>query len=302
MKIAIAGGTGFVGSALTEYLLSQNHEVYILTRSSAKSSSHRNLSYVEWLQENSQPEQSLNNIDAFINLAGESISSGRWTEQRKRRILETRINSTRAIIDILSKLETKPSVFINASAVGYYGVSLNEAFTEKSTIHGSDFLAQTVKSWEDEAQKASSLGIRTVLCRFGIILGKNEGALPRILLPYKLFIGGTVGSGEQWLSWVHIEDVVHMIEFAILNKQLSGTVNVTAPNPVKMNEFGKTIAETMNRPHWLPAPSFALKYLLGEMSMIVLEGQKALPNKLQQFGYHFSYSHLNQALKNLIKS
>ena len=214
MKIALTGGTGFVGRALTEELTKNGHEVFILTRNAGTRTSTENTTYVSWLNDGDQPEEMLEGVEVFINLAGESINSGRWTEARKKTILESRISATREVLRVINKLEKKPSVLINASAIGYYGTSLTKTFTEESLEKGDDFLAKTVQQWETEALKARDLGIRTVCCRFGIILDKRDGALPRIALPYKLFAGGTVGTGEQWVSWIHIKDVVKGIIFS----------------------------------------------------------------------------------------
>jgi uncharacterized protein (TIGR01777 family) len=301
LRIAITGGTGFVGTALTDELLKKGHEVFILTRN-IPDTKHKDLHYIKWLTSNSRPESELENIDVFINLAGESLNSGRWTEARKERIYNSRIHSTREVIRILTKIRQKPSVLINASAIGYYGISRDKTFTEENGHHGHDFLAETVWSWEEEAKAAEALGVRTVLARFGVILGKNGGALPKMVMPYNLFAGGTVGSGEQWLSWIHIDDVVRLILFAMTNSQINGPLNVVAPNPSRMKDFGKSIGHALQKPHWIPAPSFALKLLLGEMSILVLEGQKALPEKAQKNGFHFNYSFVDEALGNVLKS
>ncbi|TYR79228.1 TIGR01777 family protein [Priestia megaterium] len=300
MKIVIAGGTGFVGKELTAHFLKQKHDVYILTRDATQPSTDPHLHYIEWLKNNSQPEKDVEGVDAFINLAGVSLSSGRWTTERKRAIINSRITSTKEIIRIMSKLQRKPSVYVNASAVGYYGTSTMDTFTETSPSISDDFLAETVKKWEEEASRARMLGIRTVFTRFGVILGQNGGALSKMVLPYQLFIGGNIGSGEQWLSWVHLQDVVRMIDFCIHQPSIDGPVNVTAPAPVRMKEFGKTIAAVLNRPHWLPVPSFGLKLLLGEMSMIILSGQRVIPEKFIQHNYKFTYTKVEDALQNLL--
>ncbi|WP_226671237.1 TIGR01777 family oxidoreductase [Metabacillus litoralis] len=299
MKIAITGGTGFVGKHLTDYFLDKGHHLYILTRSE-KTSSQNNLEYVQWLSNGSDPVSSLEGIDVMINLAGKSIND-RWTDEAKKAIVQSRVKATKEVYSIISKLQKKPSVLINASAIGIYGTSLDKTFTEESTERGTDFLAETVKVWEKEASKVEELNVRTVFTRFGIILGE-EGALPKMLLPYKLFAGGKLGSGKQWMSWVHIEDLVRIIDHVIKTNTISGPVNVTAPNPVRMNEFGQVIGQTLNRPHWLPAPAFALKTFLGEMSILILEGQKVLPNKIQEQNFKFSYPQLDQALENILKS
>ncbi|MCM3531692.1 TIGR01777 family oxidoreductase [Cytobacillus oceanisediminis] len=301
MRIAIAGGTGFVGNALAKKLLEKKHEIFILTRNISHKQHSKNLNYVQWLNDDDSPEDVLESIDVFINLAGESINSGRWTEDRKKRILNSRITATKEVRRIISRLEEKPYTLINASAVGYYGTSQVETFTESSRKSGTDFLAETVRRWEEEAAKAEEFEVRTVFCRFGIILEKNDGALPRMALPYKLFAGGTVGTGSQWVSWIHLDDAVSGILYCIEHEQLQGPVNFTSPYPVTMKEFGQILGEVLNRPHWMPAPGFALKIALGEMSTLVLEGQKVLPEKLQSFGYEFLYPELKAALSDIYK-
>ena len=301
MDIAIAGGTGLVGQALTEYLINNGHHVYILTRDTSNKQNTEKIKFVEWLTGNATPEVELHSVAAFVNLAGESINSGRWSEERKHRILESRLASTKEIVRIMEAMVNKPSVLINASAIGFYGTSESAVFTENDKVAGSDFLASTVSKWEEESLVAESHGIRTVLTRFGIILDKEEGALPRMILPYKLFAGGTVGSGHQWLSWVHINDVVRIIEFCLQNESIQGAVNVTAPHPERMKHFGKTIGKVMGRPHWIPAPSFALKIALGEMSDLVLKGQKVMPAKLERAGYTFLFPNLEGALVDILK-
>lgn len=301
MKIAITGGTGLVGKALANEWIKHGAEVYILTRNSTRNTNTSQLKYVQWQNDGDQPELSLEGVDVIVNLAGESINAGRWTEAQKKRILDSRIYSTVAVIDIIKKLIAKPKVLINASAVGYYGTSTTQTFTEYDTEAGTDFLAHTVQEWEKTAMIAAELDVRTVCCRFGIVLDEKEGALPRIALPYQLFAGGTVGSGEQWVSWIHLNDAVRALMFVAENEQISGPVNFTAPEPIKMKGFGKVLGKVLHRPHWIPAPSFALKLLLGEMSMLVLEGQKVLPKKLEQHGYTFQYRDLQSALQQIYK-
>ncbi|QFT88035.1 Epimerase family protein [Bacillus sp. THAF10] len=302
MKIAIAGGTGLVGDALTDHLINLGHSIYILTRNSSNKKEKAHVTYVEWLHQSAKPEMELEEMDAFVNLAGESINSGRWTAEQKQKIVESRITSTKEINRIIAALQKKPKTLINASAIGYYGTSETETFTEKTTEPGSDFLASTVYAWEKEAEQAKTQGVRVVFTRFGIILDKEEGALPKMLLPYKMFAGGKIGSGEQWMSWVHIKDVAGAITFCLENASIEGAVNVTAPHPKKMKEFGKILGRVMGRPHWFPTPGFVLKAALGEMSVLVLEGQKVLPEKLQAQGYNFFYSHLDDALSEILQS
>lgn len=301
MKIAIAGGTGFVGKALSKELVHKGHEVLILTRNIPHSSEQK-VRYVKWLGDCTRPEFELDGVDAIINLAGESLNSGRWTEDRKERIYNSRIQATREIIRMISNMKNKPATLINASAVGYYGNSRTKTFTEDTTEQARDFLGEVVWSWEEEARTVEDFGVRVVFARFGVILGKEEGALPKIVLPYKLFAGGTVGSGQQWISWIHLDDVVGLVVFALENEDISGPMNVVSPTPVTMKEFGKSVGRVLHKPHWLPVPSFALKLLLGEMSILVLEGQMVLPKKAEQHGYKFMYSYVDEALENILKS
>lgn len=297
LKIAIAGGSGFVGQALSDFFLKNGDEVFILTRQPKSTSPQSKLTYINWLNPNSNPAPLLEGVEVFINLAGESINSGRWDEKRKQRILQSRLTATNELLQIMDKLKVKPRVLINASAIGYYGTSDTATFTEENNNAGSDFLAETVKQWESLAMKAEALGVRTVLARFGIILSKNDGALPKMALPYRLFAGGKLGKGNQWVSWIHIEDVIQAITFLIQNEAINGPVNLISPNPVSMDQFGKALAEVLHRPHWIPTPGFALNILLGEMSMLILEGQRVLPKKLLDHGYTFHFPTLDSALK-----
>ncbi|RFU62989.1 TIGR01777 family oxidoreductase [Peribacillus glennii] len=301
MKIAISGGSGFIGTALTKALLKEKHELFILTRNPDRKNSSKSVQYVQWLADAAKPEAHLEGLDVFINLAGESLNSGRWTSERKRRIVESRVQSVNEIARILSLLEKQPETVINASAIGFYGTSEVEEFTEDTNSPGNDFLARTVNLWEKEASKVKPFTSRLVLARFGVILGKKEGALPRIAMPYKLFAGGKIGSGRQWMSWIHIEDVVRALMFCINDKDIQGPVNFVAPTPTKMDSFGRNVAEVLHKPHWFPVPSFLLKTVLGEMSVLVLEGQKIVPEKLVSHGFTFAYPELKPALEDLFR-
>lgn len=295
MKIAIAGGTGLVGKQLTKLLQFYEHEVIILTRSDSKIEG--GVRYVKWLS-NEKPEAALEGIDAFVNLAGVSLNDGRWTDARKKMIFESRMEATEEVIRIISVLEKKPNVLVNASAVGIYPTSTSAIYTENSTEVARDFLGTTVINWEEHAKEAQQFGVRVCLARFGVILGQ-EGALPLMMLPYKLGVGGTVGSGEQWLSWIHIEDVVRAILFAIENNTLADSINVTSPNAKRMKHFGKIIGQALHRPHWLPVPPRLMKLAMGERSVLVLEGQYVVPEKLLQAGFKFKFVSLEDAITNL---
>lgn len=301
MKIVIAGGSGFVGEKLTKQLLEEGHEVIILTRKEQVSSP-KGVTHVTWLTEGATPEKELEYVDAFINLAGVSINDGRWTAKHQKQIYDSRMVATDELVRIIESLPQKPSVFINASAIGIYPVSTDETYTEDSIVAPDDFLGKTVNDWEKKAKQVEKYGVRTAFMRFGVVLGSDGGALPLMTLPYRLFVGGTVGSGKQWVSWVHVTDVVRAITFAMKNEHLSGPVNVTAPSPLRMKKFGQTIGVTLNRPHWLPVPSFAMKQLLGQKSKLVLEGQKVLPKKLMEADFEFLFPVLDGALNDIYKN
>lgn len=297
MKIAITGGSGFVGQELTKLLLQEGHEVYILSRSN--NHSNKNVHYIQWLSESDTPEIQLNGIDAWVNLAGVSINAGRWTEQQKHKIYDSRMKATDEMIRIIDSVDIKPTVLINASAIGIYPPSQSATYTENSNATGVDFLAKTVEDWELKANEAEKFGTRVLCSRFGIILGKDEGALPLMSLPYKMFVGGKVGSGKQWLSWVHVEDVARAILFAIKTSEMTGPFNVTSPQPHNMHEFGKILAGVLKRPYWIPVPSIALKIALGDKSQLVLLGQHVLPEKLINHGFSFEFPELKQALQHI---
>jgi uncharacterized protein len=298
MKIVIAGGSGFIGQTLTQFLLSEGHSVVILTRKERKSSG--KIEYVRWLDEGVSPEKEIGSADAFINLAGVSINDGRWSKSHQKQIYESRMTASDELLRIISLLPEKPTVLVNASAIGIYPASKNAIYTEKSMETATDFLGRTVQDWENKALQIEKHSIRAVMMRFGVVLGKEEGALPLMALPYRLFVGGKVGTGEQWVSWVHVTDVVRAILFAITSTQLSGPINVTAPTPLRMNEFGKMIGTVLHRPHWLPVPSFAMKIVLGQKSSLVLEGQHVIPQVLQENGFEFKFPTLRSALEDLL--
>ncbi|MET1014743.1 MAG: TIGR01777 family oxidoreductase [Paenisporosarcina sp.] len=297
MKIAITGGSGFVGNELSSLLINKGHEVSILTRSNRSSTD--SVKMVKWLTEEAEPETQLQDIDAWVNLAGTSINDGRWTEEQKDKIYESRMKATDELLRIIKHVEKKPTVLVNASAIGIYPPSEQALYTEQSDARGSNFLAKTVEDWEKKALEAEQYGTRVAFGRFGIVLGKDNGALPLMALPYKVGVGGKVGSGKQWVSWVHVRDVAEALLYAIENETITGPFNVTAPDPKQMNEFGQILGEVLHRPHWLPVPSIALKLALGDKSQLVLEGQRVLPEKLLTNGFIFKYPHLKHALKNI---
>lgn len=294
MKIAISGGSGFIGTHLIHYLLKQHHEIVLITRTK-KITTLPNVLGVTWadLERNSQP---LEKLDAWVNLAGETLNQ-RWTAAAKSRIVHSRIDTIQQMAKLLEKLQNKPKVIINSSAIGIYGTSETETFSEKSATHSTDFLSDVVEQWE----KATELfkDIRVVKIRTGLVLGMDGGALPSMIMPYRYGVGGRVGKGSQWISWIHMQDLVRLFEYCLTEESLSGAVNATSPKPVTMDQFGKTIAKVWHRPHLFPVPGFVLKLLFGEMSILVLEGQRVLPELLLARGYVFQYTELEAALKQL---
>jgi hypothetical protein len=294
----IAGGSGFLGKALQRRLAKNGWRLTILTRSPDRIKTKAEIKAVKWLADGARPEEELEQADAFINLAGETINGIRWTSKKKERILRSRLTATKEVCRLIEKMEYKPKVLVNASAVGYYGMSASETFTEQTSSTATDFLAGVVQKWEEQAEQAGRLGVRTVLVRLGLILGK-EGALPLMALPYRLGMGGTIGPGSQWVSWIHVEDAARLIEFAIQNPGISGPLNATAPEPVQMDEFGRTLGSVLARPHWLPVPGWALKLLLGEMSSMLIRGQRVIPEKAMQHRFEFLYPTLQHALQDI---
>ncbi|HAA28959.1 MAG TPA: TIGR01777 family protein [Cyanobacteria bacterium UBA8553] len=306
MKVAVTGATGFVGSRLVEKLQAQGNQVLILTRNAErarrvfKSSAFPLLEIVTYAPtEYGAWEQSLSGCDRVVNLAGESIAEGRWTPERKQAIIDSRKLGTQRLVEAISQANPKPSVLVSASAIGYYGTSETATFEETSPP-GSDFLAQVCQAWEAEAQKVKDAGVRLAIIRVGIVLGMG-GAIAKMLPPFQLFAGGPIGSGRQWFSWIHREDLVNLIIQALNREDMEGVFNGTAPNPVRMAEFCQTLGEVLNRPSWLPVPDFALELLLGDGAKVVLEGQQVLPKRTLASGFQFQYPNLKQALESILR-
>lgn len=306
MKVAISGATGFVGSRLVERLNQEGVIVLVLTRNVDfaqkifPSMRFPNVEIIAYTPNVSGSWQdALSGCDAVVNLAGEPIGEGRWTPERKQEILNSRQLGTQKIVEAIAKSNPKPSVLVNASAIGYYGTSETATFDENSPS-GNDFLAQVCQAWEAEATKVIDAGVRLVILRFGIVLGTG-GALGKMITPFKLFAGGPIGSGRQWFSWIHVDDIVNLILQTLNKPELQGVYNATAPNPVRMSELSQTMGQVMNRPSWLPVPSFAIEALLGDGAIVVLEGQKVEPKKTLEAGFEYLYPNLKPALAQIIK-
>ncbi len=302
MKIIIAGGTGFIGSALVSQLRNKGHEIILLSRGD-RTGPDNLLHYLKWDGRTLGPwADEMERADAVINLAGEPIVNKRWTPEQKRMIVNSRIDATRALVGAIEKAKRKPRVLINASAVGYYG-NVPEGDVTEAHPMGEGFLAGTCCQWEKESVVAEKMDVRTVLLRFGIVLEKDGGVLRKMIPLFKIFAGGHLGSGRQWFPWIHRDDVVGIILFALDNGAISGPINATAPNPVTMRDFCQELGKVLQRPSWVPVPGFALKLVLGEMSDVLLGGQKAIPQKLLNNNYSFKFSKLEDALRSsLVKN
>jgi uncharacterized protein len=300
MKVAIAGATGFVGSRLVERLHKQGMSVVVLSRNTTYAekvfpkTAFPNVEIV-----NSQSWQNaIASCDGVVNLAGEPIAEGRWSPERKQQILNSRQQATQKIVQAIANANPKPKVLVNASAIGYYGTSETATFDENSPA-GQDFLAEVCQTWESEAKKVTDSGVRLVILRLGIVLG-NGGAMGKMITPFKLFAGGPIGSGKQWFSWIHIDDLVSLIVESLTKSEMEGVYNATAPQSVKMAEFCQVMGQVMNRPSWLPVPSFALEALLGDGAIVVLEGQQVLPSRTVASGFEFKYAKLQPALVEIL--
>jgi uncharacterized protein len=297
MKILVTGSTGLVGNALVSALAKDGHTVCRLMRpESAVAGGTKDGFNVAWNPATGELGGAAVGADAVVNLAGASIAGGRWTAERKALLRTSRIDTTRALVTALAKMNARPRVLVSASAIGIYGNRGDELLTEESKA-GSDFLAGLAQEWEAEALKAEALGIRVMLARFGIILAREGGALAKMLLPFKLAVGGKLGSGQQWMSWVTLEDVVEILRMAVEKADARGAVNVVAPQPVRNAEFTKVLAKSLHRPALFPAPAFALRLVLGEMAdALLLSSQHVAPQRLEQSGYQFLHADLASAM------
>ncbi|MDE1977663.1 MAG: TIGR01777 family oxidoreductase [Elusimicrobia bacterium] len=299
MRIFIAGGTGFIGSRLSELLIQGGHSLVFLSRDPAKTRTDAPGAEILSWSDRGWPK-ALASAQAVVNLAGAGVAEGRWTAERKRVVLESRLNATRTLVSAMAGIEGGPKILINASAAGYYGPRDDEDIDEQQPA-GADFLAQVCARWEEEAFKAREHGARVVILRIGVVLGPGGGALARMLLPFRLGLGGRLGSGRQWFPWIHIDDLAGLVGEAIKNPDLSGPVNAVAPQPATNAEFTRALGRVLGRPTVLPAPAFALKLLLGEMSGMLLTGQRLVPRAAQKAGYRFLFPKLDAALQDVLK-
>lgn len=300
MNIIVCGGTGLVGSALVKSLLGDGYTVRIITRKPLVAHEARpRLQYLSWNELKQRPEL-LEGTDAVVNLAGETLNQ-RWTDKSKQKILQSRLLSVAHLAQALNALQRKPKVIIQASAIAAYGTSLTDTFDENSPRRAEDFLSQVVEQWE-EAAGAYPSDSRIIKLRISLVLDRKKGAFPLMKLPYRFGFGGRIGSGRQWMSWIHIEDIVRLITYCIHTSEIAGAVNASSPHPLTNDQFGKTVAQVYHRPHWFPVPGILVQKLLGEMSALVLDGQKAIPRKALDHGFKYKYPALKEALEELHSS
>ena len=303
MRIIITGGAGLIGRALTAGLAADGHEVILLSRTpgrvtglpaGARAAGWDGRTAAGWgpLADGAQ---------AIVNLAGENLSAGRWTAERKRRIRESRLNAGQAVVQAVQAAGRAPRVVVQSSAVGYYGPQGDQELAEEAPP-GSDFLAQLCVEWEASTAPVEAMGVRRVVIRSGVVLHASDGALPRMLLPFKLFVGGPLGSGRQWLSWIHVADEVAAIRFLLETEEAAGAFNLDAPHPLTNVEFGRVVGRVLGRPAWMPAPAFALRLALGEMATVVLDGQRAVPRRLLALGFAFRFPEAEAALRTLLRA
>lgn len=299
MKILITGGTGFIGRVLIKSLLAQSHQITVLSRNPEKVSGLFDDKVTPL--NNLQTLTTDDHFDVIINLAGAPIFDKRWSTKQKQILRDSRIKLTQQLITIIAAMQQKPELLISGSAIGYYGDQGDTELTEQSNSR-PDFSQQLCADWEQAALTAEQYGVRVCLMRTGLVLGANGGILQRMLLPFKLGLGGRLGSGQQWMSWIHINDWIAIAESMINDQQMSGAYNATAINPVTNQEFSQTLAKSLSRPACFPLPAFILKTLLGEMSELVLGSQKVLPKRLVEQGFEFQFSDLRNALTDILKT
>ena len=303
MKILVAGATGFIGKKLVKTLDEKGHEIVVLTRNRETARFHIPIhcEIQQWDPEKSPlSTNSLKDIDVVINLSGENIASSFWTETQKRKLMDSRKMSVRRIVKAMGAMNTKPKAFISASAVGFYGNRSNEELKETSSA-GEGFLSKVCQSWENEITESEELGIRTVIFRLGMVLGHDGGALEKIIPAFKLGLGGKLGGGSQWMSWIHIKDFVDMIVYSIENPSIKGIINAVSPNPVKNIEFTKTLGRLVKRPTILPVPGIALRVALRDLSDLLLYSQRVSADKICKSGFKFTYPKLENAFEEVIK-
>ena len=303
-RVIVTGATGLIGKEVCKELIARGYEVVVFSRNaeSARANVPGAAEYVAWTPSESGPWAAhLDGAWGVISLAGASIGGRRWNEEYKRQIRDTRVAGTRGLVKAMAAAQEKPKVFVSGSAVGYYGARDNTPLDESARV-GDDFLADVVREWEEAANEAKALGVRTALIRTGIVLDKNEGALAQLKLPFQFFVGGPVLPGTQWFSWIHRDDEVGIILHALENNAAEGPINATGPQPQTNRDFSASLGKAMGRPSWMPVPGFALKLIVGEFGETLTTGQRAIPKKALELGYNFKYATSDAALREIFGS
>lgn len=304
MRVIITGATGFIGKALVKELIEAGYEIVVLSRNPdrGKELFGKGITVARWDGKSATGWGIYaDGAYAIINLAGENIGTGRWTQEKKESILESRLNAGKAVVEAVKLTQKKPEVVIQASAIGYYGSRLDEIVDETSSP-GKGFLPDVAQRWEASTEEVESSGVRRIIIRTGIVLGKEGGAFPRLLLPFRLFAGGPLGSGNQWFSWIHLQDEVRAIRFLMEKKGLQGVFNLTSPGHLKQKEFSKILGKVMKRPSWLPVSGLMLRLLMGEMAEeLLLTGQRVAPKRLLEGGFTFLFSEAELAIQEILR-
>lgn len=303
MRVIITGGTGLIGRPLSAALAAEGHQVTVLSRNpiEVKNPLPTGVNLHRWDAKTSEGWGDLvNGADAIVNLAGAGIADGRWSAERKKLIRESRIRAGHAIVEAVRAADEKPKVVVQSSAVGYYGTETGDQEVTEEFSPGSDFLSKVCFDWEISTAPISRMGIRRPIARTGIVLSNFGGAFPKLKIPFSMFAGGKLGDGSQWMPWIHIADEVKALYFLLTNEEADGPFNLTAPNPVRNAEIAKALGDAMGRPSAIPAPGFAMKAALGEMALMLLEGQRAVPKRLEELGFTWKYPTIEEALGQLV--
>jgi hypothetical protein len=302
MQILIAGGTGTIGRRLVNHLFQYSYVATVVSRQEYKPANlPAKINFASWDGQTAAGWGHLvEGVDAVVNLAGAGIADSKWTDERKKELRESRVKAGQAITEAIRAATVKPKVLIQASAVGYYGVHNNGTVITEESGPGNDFLGRVCQDWEDSTKAVEELGVRRVVIRTGVVLDMAGGALPRMVMPFHLLAGGPIGSGAQWFPWIHYYDEVEAIRFLIEHPAAQGPVNLTAPNPIRNRDFAKAIGKVLKRPAFAPAPAFVFKALFGEMSTVLLDGQQALPKRLQEWGFKFKFPTAEAALRDIL--
>jgi uncharacterized protein (TIGR01777 family) len=302
MKIAIVGGSGFIGRNLAKALHRAGEEVIIFSRKNSLPQELMGLANIHLVSTSKPSAKDLEGVDALVNLAGESVVGEKWSDKRKEALRTSRVDFTRSIVEELAKVKVKPKVFLQGSAIGFYGMhETGKPVFSEDAKSGEDFLAKLCVDWEEEANRMKEFGVRTVLIRTGIVLSPESGAMQQMLLPFKMFVGGPLGNGKQYMSWIHLADMIGAIQFLLANPKAEGAFNFTAPNPCSNEEFSTVLGKVMGRPSFMRVPSFPLIALYGEGAEVILKGQNVIPTKLTALNYQFQFPKLKPALEDLLK-